>query len=399
MKEITEAGGLHCANCSAPLQGEFCHECGQSIHSVLKPVHGMLEDTLDIVLHVDGRVMHTIPPLLLRPGFLTLEYFSGRRVRYVAPFRLMFVLCLLAFFLGHIAIDQATGGASHDNAEEIVTGQTNAFADANTTLQVQKKLDQQLAQLQLTRESVGSSVGLELAEQALRRQATQRIAQLDGSTPAKAGSAPAKAGSTAATNESADDEDSDIGQSHHSWLYRPSHINISWLPRFMNLRLEDGIKHMKLNLLAMKDDRTKDEAIERLKANTFAALPQTMFVLMPIFAVLLKIMYIFRRRLYMEHLIVALHSHAFLFLNLILGIALSMLGTWLIPHAGWLSPIIHLLEWALVIWALVYLFLMQKRVYRQGKFMTTLKYLIIGWCYLWMMGFALGAAVLMGMSH
>ena len=39
-----------------------------------------------------------------------------------------------------------------------------------------------------------------------------------------------------------------------------------------------------------------------------------MFVLIPLFALLLKLFYVFRRRLYMEHLIVALHSHAFLFL-------------------------------------------------------------------------------------
>ena len=80
------------------MQGEYCHACGQSIHSVIKPIHGMLEDTLDIVFHVDGRVLHTLPPLFARPGFLTLEYFSGWRVRYIAPFRLMFVLSLLAFF-------------------------------------------------------------------------------------------------------------------------------------------------------------------------------------------------------------------------------------------------------------------------------------------------------------
>jgi hypothetical protein len=92
MNELTEAGTLHCANCGTPLEGEFCHHCGQSVHSVLKPVHHMLEDGMDMFLHVDGRIVHTVPPLFLKPGFLTLEYFAGRRQRYVAPFRLMFVL-------------------------------------------------------------------------------------------------------------------------------------------------------------------------------------------------------------------------------------------------------------------------------------------------------------------
>ena len=390
MKEITESGGLLCANCATPMHGEFCHECGQSIHSVLKPVHGMLEDTLDIVLHVDGRAMHTIPPLLTKPGFLTLEYFSGRRVRYVAPFRLMFVLCLLAFFLGHIALDQATNKTGHTEAQQGPKAPINAFADATSTLEVQKKLDRQVAQLRLTRETVGASTGLDLAETALRKQAAQRKAELDGSAPAS-------------TSSSGDDDYNLIQLDEHDkkgWLFRSTHVDIAWLPGFMNARLENGLQHMKLNVLAMKaDGEAKDDAIERLKAGTFAVLPQTMFVLMPIFALLLKVMYIFRRRLYMEHLIVALHSHAFLFLNLIVGIALSMLASWLVPHASWLGPVYRLLEWALAIWALVYLLLMQKRVYRQGWFLTTVKYFVVGWCYLWMLLFALIIAVILGMAH
>src|ERR1700733_9677228 len=105
MKPLTSHEGLHCANCGVPMQGEFGPACGQSMHSVLKPVHGMLEETVETLLHIDGRIVHTVPPLLLKPGFLALEYFSGRRVRYIAPFRLMFVLCLLALFVCHLRIE------------------------------------------------------------------------------------------------------------------------------------------------------------------------------------------------------------------------------------------------------------------------------------------------------
>ena len=108
MKQLTSYEGLHCANCGASTQGEFCHECGQSIHSVLQPMHHMVEETIETVLHIDGRIVHMLPPLLLKPGFLTMEYFGGRRGRYIAPFRLMFVLCLLSFFVFHLTIDQLT---------------------------------------------------------------------------------------------------------------------------------------------------------------------------------------------------------------------------------------------------------------------------------------------------
>ena len=105
MKDLISYEGALCANCQAPLQGEYCHHCGQSVHSVLRPVHGLFEEFFETFLHIDGRILHTLPALFLKPGFLTLEYFSGRRVRYIAPFRLMFVLCLLAFFVLHLATD------------------------------------------------------------------------------------------------------------------------------------------------------------------------------------------------------------------------------------------------------------------------------------------------------
>lgn len=47
-----------------------------------------------------------------------------------------------------------------------------------------------------------------------------------------------------------------------------------------------------------------------------------MFVLMPMFALLLKLVDLFHRRLYMEHLIVALHRCAFLFPSLLPGMGI-----------------------------------------------------------------------------
>ncbi len=112
-------------------------------------------------------------------------------------------------------------------------------------------------------------------------------------------------------------------------------------------------------------------------AGVLSVLPQTLFVLMPLFAVLLKIFYIFKRRLYMEHLIVALHSHAFISFSLLLVGVLGLIKTWwpsLAVPAGWITM-------ALCVWIPVYLFLMQKRVYKQGWIMTTLKFGMIGLCY------------------
>jgi hypothetical protein len=115
--------------------------------------------------------------------------------------------------------------------------------------------------------------------------------------------------------------------------------------------------------------------------------------------VLLKLVYLFRRRLYMEHLIVALHSHAFLFLALLLLVLLTVLKGWLAPHAGWAAEAVGWLRLALLVWIPAYLLLMQKRIYRQGWPVTVFKYLLVGWCYSLLLGLVLTAGFLWTLAH
>lgn len=405
MKRLTSYEGLHCANCGAPMQGEFCHECGQSIHSVLKPVHGMFEETLETVLHIDGRIVHTLPPLLLKPGFLTLEYFSGRRVRYIAPFRLMFVLCLLSFFVFHLAVDQFAGKIQ-TNGHPLVYVNSGAIDSAASPAEVRKALQHELEGLQRAEQSgvLPQNVldKIHAGTQELRQKASQRLVAL--------GEAPMSAASLAAplpaapiqSPEATDTEDAVPRKSRHRTFEQESQpIQISWLPDLVNARLTALNRQIYTNWQTFRhgDAAASAEAKQRMISGVFSTLPPTMFVLMPVFAGLLKLFYVFRRRLYMEHLIVALHSHAFLFLWLLLCTLLAWLANWLEPRALWTTYPLNWLERILVLWAPIYLLLMQKRVYRQGWPMTLLKFWFIGWCYFWLLMIALMIAAALGVAH
>jgi hypothetical protein len=120
-----------------------------------------------------------------------------------------------------------------------------------------------------------------------------------------------------------------------------------------------------------------------------------MLVLVPVFALILQLLYLFRHQLYMQHLIVALHSHAFLFLSLLLLTGLDalhgVLPGWAAPATGWLTTAVWL-------WVPVYLLLMQKRVYGQGWTITLIKYLATGFIYLILLLFTLAAAMLVGLA-
>src|SRR5690606_34265371 len=101
-------------------------------------------------------------------------------------------------------------------------------------------------------------------------------------------------------------------------------------------------------------------------------------------------LYLFKRRLYMEHLIVALHSHAFLCLALLLVLVLTLMERWLAPAGGPIGIAFNVLEGLVWAWMPIYLLLMQKRVYGQGWIMTLLKYCTLGFCYVILLSF--GAA-------
>jgi len=404
MKQLNDYEGQHCANCGTAMQGEFCHECGQSIHSVIKPIHGMLEDTMDIVFHVDGRVVHTIPPLLLKPGFLTLEYFSGRRVRYIAPFRLMFVLSLLAFFVIHLRLDAISEKIDVRN-HAVVATTSDEFEDAKSPRQVRAVLKQQLDDLDEARKSdvIPQAVlpEMDIAAQKIRDRANQRLIAL-GEAPMPAASLATPAVAATSSDGTGAGIDSPTHDAQGKASDEPTKpIQISWLPDMVNARLTLMVKHAQANWHVFKHGNAaaRDEAKQHMIGGFFGVLPPTMFVLMPIFALLLKLLYLFKRRLYVEHLIVALHSHAFLFLNLLIGVLVSMLSTWVKPHAAWLAIPLEWIALALWLWAPIYLLIMQKRVYRQGWPMTVLKYLLIGWCYCWLLMFALIVAFVLGLAH
>ena len=100
------------------------------------------------------------------------------------------------------------------------------------------------------------------------------------------------------------------------------------------------------------------------------------------FALCLKLVYIRRRRFYSEHLVFALHLHAFMFMALLLASLTRQ--TWAILVA--------------VAIVLVYFFLALRRVYGQGRFRTFLKWNIVLFLYFWAVVVAFALAALLAFA-
>jgi len=92
-------------------------------------------------------------------------------------------------------------------------------------------------------------------------------------------------------------------------------------------------------------------------------------------------MFIFSKRLYLEHLTVALHSHSFIFLIILLMELLDFGQSGIKSSYPLIADGFELIATILFIWMPIYLFLMQKRVYKQGVFFTLVKFSFIGIIY------------------
>jgi hypothetical protein len=92
--------GIPCANCATPLQGPWCHACGQLGEDFHRSTPKLLLETVEGLFHFDGRIWRTLPDLALRPGRLTRSYLDGHRAPQIPPLRLFLVVLLLVFLVG-----------------------------------------------------------------------------------------------------------------------------------------------------------------------------------------------------------------------------------------------------------------------------------------------------------
>jgi len=340
---------------------------------LVRPLGNLFGDLMDSAFNIDTRLVRTLGPLFRRPGFLTQEYFAGRQVRYVTPVRLFFFLCILAFLLARLTM---TG---KDAVNIDADGANSGIERAVTEAAVIKARDTRLGSLTSSRArlptgpgGVGARAGMAAAEDAIRDAAEERISDL---REARAKGLPPPP----------PDDDGAVIFGDKPWDAKTNPVKLPGAPAFLNAWINGKIGRAQGNVKRIKADP------DLYKDAFMAAIPTALFVLVPVFALLLKLAFVFKRRLYMEHLVVALHSHAFI--SLVLLMVFALLGLQHLTAAGSLPN--SLVGWCmglLMAWVPVYLLLMQKRVYAQGWPMTVLKCCVLGTVYMVLLALCIAAA-------
>lgn len=383
----TAADGVHtqCPNCLEPLLGAFCYACGQPRKGFIRHLAGILEDFLDTVFNIDSRTIRTIFPLYFKPGFLSLEYFAGRQVRYVTPLRMYFFFSVLAF-LAVSWVTHIEGEAP--KAPSVATAQS-LRQQRDEALEVISKQRSDMGEIAFNAAHAAASNSFDApiaAAEARELAASARHSLADESSGASAitddtprARAPADAADTSTKASASATEPGTNGLkvvifNSKPWDPTTEPVSIPELSEGNNAWLNKQVERMVRNGKLVQEDP------DRFLAQVFSLAPQTLFVMLPLFALMLKCFYLFKRRFYMEHLIVALHSHSFVCLSILLLAGLYALGGYFDPTA-WSRRFIDVIEILVISWIPIHLFLAQKRIYKQGWTMTTIKYFVIGAIY------------------
>lgn len=304
---VAESPPLTCPNCGSSKQGRFCAVCGQNDRDYLRSLFPVVFQILGETFEADSRVWRTMRALFLRPGFLSLEFSRNRRAHYLVPFRLYLFTSLLFFLLLSLTFD----------------GIDRRKPGAPSLIEAGLSEDD--------KETEAVPEGIAILK---RRLGEDRAPMIDEIVARPEGSVPRMllivyAGGIAGEDEGRDD----------------------LFDLFVAGQLVD-VFHAPWPVV-------RDRFVNYL--------PVAMFFVFPLYALMLKVLFIRRRRFYAEHLVFSMHIHTMAFI--VFGVAL-------VTPANWPG-----VDGILLLVLMGYYFVALKRFYGTGVIVATTSFVVLTWLY------------------
>jgi len=320
-----------CPNCGSALAGRFCAQCGQASISYRASIWQLSRELLGESLGVDGRLWRTLTTLFLKPGGLTQAFSEDRRMSFISPGRLYLFASLLFFFL--LAV---TGGLSDvepppDKQEDIAVSYGHKAEEPEKTTAGEPEAPD------LESNSVDTSVLLNYLD------------------------APGKAAYwSIMKNTKRSDEQATLAELTNEFF--PQYNDSKQPPWLLQSAVSPFVK------LLDKPEQFAREVIDNM--------PLAMFVLVPFYALLLKILFLGSGKFYSEHLVFTLHVHILAFLILSAAI--------LIPEgtAGLVAILGSLAGLAAFTYLGIYTFLAMSNYYGLSRAAISWRFITLGFGYL-----------------
>lgn len=338
----------NCLNCGTKLIDTFCHHCGQKDIPKRQTLGELFSNFISSFWNYEGKFFKTTKYLITRPGFLTTEYTAGRRESYFHPAR-MYVFISFVFFLLFFSLP--------DNENTVVVSD-----EAQLTQEDLKEAREGMKKANL--DSILASISGQ--DSTLKTFAPGLMDSIKEKTENRKKKGGFNWGLKKAEYRSIQAYDS-------AQRAKPENDRDGWIKKRLvtkgielNQKYEgDGSKFAKDFGDAFKENFSK-----------------VLFYLLPIFALLLKLLYVRRDFFYSEHLVFSIYYYNFFYL----AGSLQMLVN-LVPALDWAGTLIGF-------WIFFYLLFAMKRMYKQGWGKTISKFFLFSFAFSFCMALGLGVSAM-----
>jgi hypothetical protein len=327
-----------CLNCNAELHGRYCHQCGQQNTEPKESVWGLITHFFYDITHFDGSFFSTTKYLVTKPGFLSAEYIKGRRARYLNPIR-MYVFTSAFFFIIFFSVyDTPDTVPSKD--EKAKTG--SLFNVDGAREQALKYADTKEDSLDILEDFgyVLDSAG--------------RFVKADSVSVKRKGGARMNLGSSKDYRNLA----------HYDSVQKalPTGKRDGWFVRMMQRR----------QLQLIEKYGNDETVIFKQWIKVFVhQFPKMLFVSLPLFALMLRLLYIRRKQFYyVDHGIFTIHLYIFMFVLMLVVMGVGALWN----YTNW--GIFGWIQGLLWLYSLYYMYKAMRNFYKQSRGKTILKFIL-----------------------
>jgi len=127
-----------CPSCGNQTVGTFCGDCGEKeVTAKDYALRHYLKELVAAVTLLESKVFRSVWLVLSRPGFLSSEYFMGRRVRYMKPLQLFVFLNVVYYF--SLTLYQATTFTTPLGTQLHMNNYYPAYASTRVAQKLQEK--------------------------------------------------------------------------------------------------------------------------------------------------------------------------------------------------------------------------------------------------------------------
>lgn len=342
MSHIPERKEKDCLNCGTIVQGRYCQHCGQENVVPKETFWHMVTHFFYDITHFDSNFFHTVHHLVFKPGFLSKEYMLGRRATYLHPVKMyvftsaIFFLLFFSVFKPEADITDMDKPLNPKERTELIKQLENRVKSDTGNLDLKRRLF--LAKDSAYKPTIRDKVAANEFENVIQfgNKRYRSVAEYDSSEAALPPS------------------------ERDGWLER----------RIMRKIIGINVKYREY----------PDEVGKKLGESILHRLPYMLFVSLPLFALILRLVYIRRKQFYFaDHGVFTIHLYVFSFINLLIMFSLVRLA----EVTGWSWP--YFIFSVFLVFQFAYLYIAMKKFYQQGWGKTFIKFILVALLSLLMM--------------